>query len=98
MGNGFVTDPKEFTVTAESDGRRSVGGLVRGVLGWLRAWQHATMPRRVAFLLSLIDDPGRERRFQLGVKLLRWGLVVGLAAALAVLGTAAGWQKLLDAM
>jgi Zn-dependent protease with chaperone function len=77
---------------------RSLGGLVRGVFGWLRAWQHWTIPRRVAFLLSLIDDPARERRFQCRVKVLRWGLVVGLVAALAVLGTAAGWQKLLDAM
>jgi Zn-dependent protease with chaperone function len=78
--------------------RWTLGGVIRGVLGWLRAWQHSTMPRRVAFLLSLIDHPARERRFQFGVKVLRWGLVVGLAAALAVLGTVAGWQKLLDAM
>jgi Zn-dependent protease with chaperone function len=82
----------------QETGERSVGGLIRGVLGWLRAWQHSTIRRRVAFLHSLIDDPARERRFQCGVKLLRWGLVLGLAAALAVLGTAAGWQKLLDAM
>jgi Zn-dependent protease with chaperone function len=87
-----------ITGPEERDGRRSVGGLVRAVLGWLRAWQHSTMPRRIAFLLSLIDDPARERRFQLGVKVLRWGLVVGLVAALAVLGTAAGWPRLLDAM
>lgn len=82
----------------ESSGRRSVRGLLRAAAGWLRAWQHSTMPRRVAFLRWLIDDPSRERRFQVGVKVLRWGLVVVLAAALAVLGTAAGWQKLLDAM
>lgn len=83
---------------AEVPVRRSVGGLVRGVLNWLRAWQHSTMPRRVAFLLSLIGDPARERRFQRGVKVLRWGLVLVLAAALAVLGTIAGWQKFFEAM
>jgi Zn-dependent protease with chaperone function len=78
--------------------QRTVGGLVRSVLGWLRAWQHSTMPRRVAFLLSLIDDPRRERRFQRRVTLLRWGLAVGLLAALLALGELVGWRNLLDAM
>jgi hypothetical protein len=68
------------------------------VFGWLRAWQHWTIPRRVGYLLSLIDDRGRERRFQRRLKLLRWGLVVGLAAALVALGEAVGWHDLLAAL
>jgi Zn-dependent protease with chaperone function len=76
--------------------RRTAGGVVRAVLGWLRAWQHSTMALRVAFLMSLIDDPARERRFQRRLKLFRWALVVGLAAALAGLGTVVGWQELVD--
>lgn len=77
---------------------RTVGDVVRAVFGWLRAWQHSTMPRRVKFLLSVIDDPGRERRFQRRLKVLRWGLVLGLAAALVALGEAVGWRELLAAL
>ena len=78
--------------------RPTVGTMVRAVFGWLRAWQHSTMPRRVQFVLSLIDDPGRERRFQRRVWLLRWGLVLGLTTALAAVGTAVGWRELLQVL
>jgi STE24 endopeptidase len=82
----------------EPGGDRSVRGLARAALGWLRAWQHWPLPRRVTFLRTLIDDPLRERRFQRRVTLLRWGLALGLAAALVALGQVAGWQELLRAM
>lgn len=77
---------------------RSLVQMVRGFLGWMRAWQHSTMPRRVNFLLSLIDDPSRERRFQRSVTLLRWTLLGGLAAALYALGEAVGWHELMQVM
>ena len=77
---------------------RSLVQLVRGLLGWLRAWQHSTMPRRVNFLLSLIDDPSRERRFQRSVTLLRWTLLGGLVVALYALGEAVGWHELMQVM
>src|SRR5262249_40913536 len=77
---------------------RTLGTMVRAVLGWLRAWQHSTVPRRVAFLLSLTDDPRRERQFQRGVTLLRWGLVIGLTTALVVLGSFVRWSEILQAM
>ena len=57
--------------------RPTLGEMIRGLLKWLRAWQHSTMARRVAFLLSLIDNPRKERRFQRRVTLLRWGLIAG---------------------
>ena len=79
-------------------GPRTLRSVLRGAGAWLRAWQHAPMPRRVAFLLSLIDDPARERRFQRRVFLLRWGLAVGLVAALVVLGEAVTWRELLRAL
>jgi Zn-dependent protease with chaperone function len=74
------------------------GRVVRGVLGFLRAWQHSTLPLRVGFLLSLIDDPSRERRFQRRLKLLRWGLVLCLIAAMVGLGRTVSWGRLLEAM
>jgi hypothetical protein len=77
---------------------RTLRGVVRGAVGWARAWQHAPMPRRVAFLLSLLDDRARERRFQRRVLALRWGLAVGLAAALVALGEVVGWRELLEVM
>ena len=73
-------------------------GLLRAVFAWVRAWQHFTMPRRVAFLMSLIDDPAREPRFQRRVRLLRWGLLLGLAALLVVLGEAVGWRALMQVL
>jgi Zn-dependent protease with chaperone function len=76
----------------------SFGGWIREFLGWVRAWQHSTMPRRIGFLLSLIDDRGRERRFQRRLLVLRWGLVVGLVSALVVLGEVVGWRELLAVM
>jgi STE24 endopeptidase len=78
--------------------RRTLGTVLREAALWVRAWQHLPIPRRVAFLLSLIDDPGRERRFQWRVWALRWGLVVGLVAALVGLGEAVGWRALLAAL
>ncbi len=77
-------------------GRQSLRTLVKGFFGWLRAWQHSTMSRRVAFLLSLIGDPERERRFQRSITLIRWVLILGLATLFYVLGEAVGWHKLLQ--
>jgi STE24 endopeptidase len=76
----------------------SVRGLMKGFLSWLKAWQHATMPQRVAFLLSLIDEPQRERRFQRNMLVLRWGLILALVAALVALGEAVSWHEFLAAL
>jgi hypothetical protein len=74
----------------------TLGMRVKGFFKWLRSWQHSTMSRRVAFLLSLVGNPRTERRFQWRVTLLRWGLIVGLIAALVALGEAIGWHTLLE--
>jgi len=78
--------------------RRSLVMIVKGFLGWLRAWQHSTMSRRIAFLLSLIHEPDRERRFQRSVTILRWTLILGLAALLYALGNTVGWYELLQVL
>jgi STE24 endopeptidase len=77
---------------------RSVWGAVRALFKWLRSWLHSTMSRRVAFLQSIIDDPRRERRFQVRVTALRWGLLAALTAALVALGEAVGWKILLQSL
>jgi Zn-dependent protease with chaperone function len=82
----------------EDHRRPTIGTMLRGLFKWLRSWLHSTMSRRVAFLLSLIDNPRRERRFQWRVTVLRWGLIVGLIAALYGLGETVGWKTLLQAL
>lgn len=76
----------------------TLGGMVRGLFRWLRAWQHSTIPRRIAFLQDLIGRPERERRFQRRVTILRWALLAGLVAVLIALGEAVGWDDLLQSM
>jgi STE24 endopeptidase len=82
----------------DDDGRTSIGTLLRGVFGWLRAWQHSPMPNRVRFLHSLVDDRSREARFQWRVRLLRWGLALVLLTALLALAQAIGWRKIIEVM
>ena len=72
-----------------------VRGRVRAVL---RAWQHGPIPDRVRFLRRLLDEPGLEWRFQWRVFLLRCGLLLALAAALAGFGSWLGWAELFRVM
>jgi STE24 endopeptidase len=85
-------------VNGGSGGGPTRGGWLRGFFRWLRTWSHGPMPRRVEFVLGLIDDPRAERRFQRRVAALRWGLLLALAATLVGLGGAVGWRQLLEAM
>lgn len=71
-------------------------GLLRLVGVWLATWQHGSIARRVAFLRTLADDFERERRFQRRVTLLRWGLLVLLAAGVLGAATLSGWRALLQ--
>jgi Zn-dependent protease with chaperone function len=80
------------------DSRRSLARLLRGLWAWVRAWQHAPMPRRVAYLMSLTDRLDEERRFQRRVFLFKCALMLALAAALVALGEAVGWRDLFEVM
>jgi hypothetical protein len=83
---------------AEPEPQHSLWAMLKAGFAWLRAWQHSTMQRRVQFLLSLIGNPERERRFQRAVTVLRWGLIVGLVVTLYVIGNAVGWHELLQTL
>ena len=63
----------------------SVNGMSRDRPGFLQSWQHGSIAQRVAFLYGLLKDPLAEKRFQRRVALVKWGAVVVLGAALAVL-------------
>ncbi len=77
---------------------RPAARFLRGAVGWLRAWQHGPVRRRVGFLMSLIDDPGRERRFQWRTLVVRTALMATLVGGLVALGEAVGWRELLAAL
>jgi Zn-dependent protease with chaperone function len=76
----------------------SLGRVIRGAWAWIRAWQHSPMPRRVAYLMSLIGNPAAERRFQWRLFFFKCGLMLALIAALVALGQAVGWRDLFEVM
>jgi STE24 endopeptidase len=69
-----------------------LNGISRRRPGLLQAWQHSTIDRRIRFLERVCYDPELESSFQLRVRLLRWGLFLGLAAAILGMGAAWGWD------
>ena len=73
-------------------------GIVRRIYSWFKSWVHGTIPTRIAYLLSLIDHPERERRLQWSVRFLRWGLLAALIATIITFGELVGWAKLAQAM
>ncbi len=76
----------------------SVRQALRSAWAWVRHWQHGPIPRRIAFLMGLIDRPTSERRFQWRVFSFKCGLMLVLLAALVALGEAVGWRDLFEAM
>ncbi len=70
-----------------------LNGISRDKPGWLQSWQHSTIARRVAFLQSVLADPGTEPRFQRRVGLVKWALFLGLGAVFLFLGITYGWGK-----
>ncbi|QJW95669.1 M48 family metallopeptidase [Frigoriglobus tundricola] len=72
--------------------------VVREARVWARHWLHGPVPHRVAFLLSLIERPAAEPRFQRRVFTFKCGLMLILTLALVALGETVGWRDLLDVM
>jgi Zn-dependent protease with chaperone function len=72
--------------------------LIHDTREWFRAWLHGPIPRRVAYLRTLLDRPDREPRFQRGLFVFKCVLMLGLAAALVALGEAVGWEELFKVM
>ena len=62
-----------------------VNGISRDRPGFFQSWQHGSIARRVAFLYSTLKDPAVEPRFQRRVRVVKWGMIGVLGAALAVL-------------
>src|SRR5262249_3780032 len=75
-------------------GGRGLGQVFGFLTAWLWSWQHPTIPKRVAFLRRVAEDPAVERRFQRRVALVKWGVVVGLVGALLAVGLIWGWDVL----
>ncbi len=71
-----------------------LNGISRDRPGWLQSWQHSTIARRVEFLQRVLVDPAVEARFQRTVGLVKWSLLLVLAAALLLLVYTCGWQVL----
>jgi Zn-dependent protease with chaperone function len=70
----------------------------RGFWEWVKHWSHGAIPKRIDYLMGLIDRPSDERRFQRRVFAFKCVLVLGLLSALVALGTQVGWRALLDAL
>jgi Zn-dependent protease with chaperone function len=68
-----------------------VNGISRCRPGFLQSWQHSTIARRVSFLQSMLADPRAEPVFQRRLRLVKWGLLLGLAAAFVALVGRHGW-------
>jgi Zn-dependent protease with chaperone function len=60
--------------------------------GFFQSWQHSTPARRIQFMRGLLTDATLESRFQRRVALVKWGLLLGLGAALAVLIAVQDWN------
>ena len=57
--------------------------VLNGMSPGARSWRHGSIARRIAFLESLENRPDAARRFERGVRRLRWGLGLGLALMVA---------------
>jgi STE24 endopeptidase len=82
-----------FVEALEKVGR--LNGISRERPGWLMSWQHSTIARRVEFLEKMHVDPRLESLFQRRVALVKWGMVLCLAAALIALGPDNVWAVLM---
>jgi STE24 endopeptidase len=82
------------TFIAALDKVAVVNGISRRKPGWLNAWLHGTIARRVEFLEGVLIDRRAERQFQRRLGLLKWGLLTGLVAGLLLLLAAGHWGQI----
>jgi STE24 endopeptidase len=66
----------------DDDRAQTLRTIIGGFFEWMRSWLHSTMSRRITFLRTLIGNPQNEQLFQLHMRMLRWGLILGLVATL----------------
>jgi STE24 endopeptidase len=59
-----------------------------------RSWRHGSIRRRIAFLEGLEGSPEVEHRFQIGLRRLRFGLALGLLAALLAAAATGAFAQL----
>jgi Zn-dependent protease with chaperone function len=79
-----------------ADAPNPLGAALRSAWAWLRHWQHAPIPHRIAYLLSLIGRPAAEPRFQRRLFAFKCALMFALAAALVALVEAVTWRRLFE--
>lgn len=71
-----------------------MNGVSRSRPGLLQSWQHGTIEARVRFLEGVLADPPSEQRFERGVRLVQWGMLVSLGLLIVLLGCTFGWDKI----
>ncbi len=89
---------RELSGMEHDPGGHPLRRLLSAAWGWLRAWQHGPMSRRIAYLLGLTERMADEPRFHKRLFVLKCALMLSLLAALVALGEAVGWKKLFDAL
>jgi STE24 endopeptidase len=80
-GRGLCTTGIMTFMFALDDVAR-LNGMSRSRPGWLSAWQHGSIAKRVAFLDEVRLDRSRERQFQRYLWRLKFGLLVAMAILL----------------
>jgi Zn-dependent protease with chaperone function len=85
MGRGRLCPTGIKTFISALEKVASLNGISRDRPGFFQSWQHSTIARRVEFLQTLLEDRTLEPRFQRKVFFVKWGLLVGLGAAMVVL-------------
>jgi Zn-dependent protease with chaperone function len=75
--------------------RGKLSWIFRQLTGWLHTWQHSTIPKRIAFLEKIAEDPVVERRFQDRLWITKWVVMLAILGALFGLGLWKGWEILL---
>lgn len=69
-----------------------LNGMSRNRPGILSCWRHGSIAQRVAFLEQVQFQPRKEIAFQQETGLMKWGMILGLAVLLLLIGPARIWE------